>query len=203
MGLKCFLVKPAFRANRSLRRYSTRDAPCSVGSYHNAHTPLAVVPITLDGDHWKMPAADEIPHDDPRWPAHCQCGHEFTEADAWQVFDDPIYVDDGGHEYSLRNLVPGMMWDEFWAPDWMKGPDGRSLQVVCPDGHTWSIDGQASNCTAPEDREHRCWTRTGEPPLISVGKAWGKTCSAGAGSIATPGYHGFLGINGAAPGEFT
>ena len=37
----------------------------------------------------------------------------------------------------------------------------------------------------------------------SVGKQWGTTCNAGGGSIATPRYHGFLGISGAAPGEFT
>jgi hypothetical protein len=65
------------------------------------------------------------------------------------------------------------------------------------------IDGRASNCTMPNDNVHQCWTRQGEPPLIQVGKQFGKTCGAGGGSIQTPGYHGFLGTNGAAPGEFT
>jgi hypothetical protein len=55
----------------------------------------------------------------------------------------------------------------------------------------WMIDSRCSNCTMPDDRTHRCWVRTGVPPLITVGKG-GVTCAAGAGSIAAPGYHGML-----------
>jgi hypothetical protein len=77
-----------------------------------------------------------------------------------------------------------------------KGPDGRCLVVVCPNGCEWMIDGPASNCTMPQDRgpfssSHRCWVRHGEPPNITVDKA-GRTCAAGAGSIQAGDYHGFL-----------
>jgi hypothetical protein len=101
-----------------------------------------------------------------------------------------------------------MMWDAFWAGPHAQGPDGKSLVVVCPNGEQWMIDSHASNCTNPTDSgpygvAHRCWTRTGTPPLISVGKQWGKTCAAGAGSILAGNYHGFLGIQGAQPGYFT
>jgi hypothetical protein len=44
------------------------------------------------------------------------------------------------------------------------------------------------------DKTHRCWVRHGDPDKgepVHVDKA-GHTCAAGAGSIATPGYHGFL-----------
>lgn len=69
--------------------------------------------------------------------------------------------------------------------------DGRHLHAVLPTGQQWDIDSRARNCGSPDDTEHRCWIRHGEPPAVHVDKA-GRTCSAGAGSIAVPGYHGFL-----------
>lgn len=74
---------------------------------------------------------------------------------------------------------------------------GPQLSVICPNGVPWIIDSRASNCTMPDDLEHRCWIRHGEPPTITVDKN-GLTCAAGAGSIMAHGwnggfdYHGFL-----------
>jgi hypothetical protein len=70
-------------------------------------------------------------------------------------------------------------------------PCVEHLYVVLPNGHWWDIDGRASNCTLPTDKAHRCWVRHGVPPHITVDKN-GLTCSAGAGSILSDGYHGFL-----------
>ena len=91
-------------------------------------------------------------------------------------------------------LEPGCM---FWVEhtgrrcfNW-DNCDGRHLHVVLPNNLPWDIDSRANNCTLPEDRHHRCWVRTGEPPRVSAGKA-GYTCAAGAGSILSGGYHGFL-----------
>lgn len=99
---------------------------------------------------------------------------------------------DGGGETTIRDAPPGAMWDAWWYP-W-KGPDGRSLMVRCPNGRDWSIDGRASNCTLPDDQEHRCWVRTGDPPSVTVSKSapGQRTCSAGGGSIQAGDYHGFL-----------
>lgn len=76
--------------------------------------------------------------------------------------------------------------------------DGRHLYVVMPrdpSGYSrhWSPDNRASNCMLPEDREHRCWVSHGDPAAgtLHVDKA-GRTCTAGAGSIALPHWHGFL-----------
>lgn len=74
---------------------------------------------------------------------------------------------------------------------------GDHLHVVCPDGVHWDTNSRANNCTRKEDRTHRCWVLHGDPrkgELPTVAKD-GDTCSAGAGSIATSGYHGFL-VNG-------
>jgi len=142
-----------------------------------------------------------VPRDDPRWPKTCECGHEFTASDHWQIFTDTIYKRaDTGEEVSIRVSEPGMMWDAWWMPDCYKGADGRCLVVVCPDRHEWMIDGVASNCTMRDDRNHRCWVRHGEPPNLTVDKdvrpettpSAATTCEAGAGSIQTSNYHGFL-----------
>jgi hypothetical protein len=65
--------------------------------------------------------------------------------------------------------------------------------VRCPDGHDWCVDSEASNCTR-KNEEHHCWVRHGYPPEcnVTVDKNDPNTCHAGAGSIQTPGWHGFL-----------
>lgn len=76
------------------------------------------------------------------------------------------------------------------------GVDGRVLICRLPDGHDWVIDSRANNCTLPLDDDHWCWNRSGRPEDgtldVRKGKPGQTTCSAGGGSIATPGYHGFL-----------
>lgn len=72
--------------------------------------------------------------------------------------------------------------------------DGEHLVAVLPNGHHWHPDQRASNCTLPEDKTHRCWVRHGDPrkgEAVHVDKN-GNTCQAGAGSILSGNYHGFL-----------
>jgi len=72
------------------------------------------------------------------------------------------------------------------------GFDGECVVCVLPDNNQWYIDGMARNCTKPSDTEHRCWVRHGSRPgIIHVDKN-GLTCQAGAGSIQTSQFHGFL-----------
>lgn len=73
------------------------------------------------------------------------------------------------------------------------GPDGRYLVCIVPASyrHFWHMDDRASNCGSRDDDEHRCWVRHGEPPDLTVDKE-GLTCTAGAGSIVTDTWHGFL-----------
>lgn len=72
-------------------------------------------------------------------------------------------------------------------------PCERHLYVICPDGSWWDIDGRCGNCTLPDDKGHRCWVRHGDPAtgLVTVDKS-GASCAAGAGSVNTGGYHGYL-----------
>lgn len=198
--VKCFLLEEIGELKRFLRRYA--NGPCSRSpgrySYHNAmvdfdvvkHQPGAYIELTdKDG---------APPNDDPRWPARCACGYSFTDGDPRQVFVENVYArKDTGERMILRDAPPGAMWNAWWMTDSWKGKDGQSLMAKCPDGHDWAIDAVASNCTLPNDPDHRCWIRHGIAPNITVDKNCpgdnaDKTCSAGAGSIATPKYHGFL-----------
>jgi hypothetical protein len=192
MGVKCFFVTPIGVERVKLRRFVwSEHAKCS-GSfgYHNALSDeVARVAAGV-----QAPGLELFPANDPRWPSLCSCGYQFDDKDERQVFPEQVYVRDGSvKEYFLRDNIPGMMYDAVWLHDHKEwcGPDGKSLHVVCPDGHTWCIDSRANNCTMPKDNEHKCWVRHGDPPLLTVDKR-GVTCRAGAGSIQTPKYHGFL-----------
>ena len=102
------------------------------------------------------------------------------------------------HEQMPERMEPGDLFFishhggpatcRFWS-----NCDDRHLHVVLPNGHLWDIDGRASNCAVREDLAHRCWVRHGDPRTgdIHVDKE-GVTCAAGAGSIVSSGYHGFL-----------
>lgn len=190
MSVACFWLEPTGTVRVSLRRYASGSA-CPAGSYHNAKVPVGTRErLVVDG---VVGAVHAEEYDgDARWPTRCACGYVFGDDDPRQAFTDQLYRRDTGELLALEDAPPGAMWDATWWPG--KGPDGRCLKVRCPDGHDWMIDGTANNCTLPDDAEHRCWVRTGEPPRITVGKSapGQRTCSAGAGSIATPGYHGFL-----------
>lgn len=99
------------------------------------------------------------------------------------------YLDDAGQPFPEPKKGEGKACRILNRP----GPDGRVLIVILPDGHPWTIDSRANNCTLPNDDKHWCWVRTGRPEdgTLDVGKG-GLTCAAGAGSIATSRYHGFL-----------
>lgn len=124
--------------------------------------------------------------------------------DADHHIGSPVYrrLDNGerivGYAPGMMHYTYGSEWSEelqgqiytgervtFTHP----GPDGKSLVVVLPDGTEWYIDSIANNC-AWKDKPHNCWSRSGPPPDITVGK--GPPCCDGQGSIKTPNYHGHL-----------
>jgi hypothetical protein len=212
MAVTCFWLEPTDRAEVGLRRYAPSNGkpepPCpregGKWGYHGALSILTDVLVAWSAErpagcsHWfsdggsrfGVPEFEFPGHGDPRWPAACECGYQFTADDVWQDWFELLYqrADNGGL-VRLRDAPDGAMWDATGYP-W-KGPDGRCLVVKCPGGHDWVIDSRASNCTMPDDSEHRCWIRHGEPPRITVDKN-GPTCQAGGGSIQTENYHGFL-----------
>lgn len=169
---------------------------------HNANVRIedGLIRFTTDGEgrrcfDWVDP--DQYKHD-PRWPLSCACGYQFQDIDVWQVFQDRLYIrSDTGGVIPLRDAPPGAMWNADWLTSLGHGDDDRCLVVKLPNGNDWTIDGQASNCTMPDDhsqKQHHCWIRHGHVPAITVDKN-GVTCGAGGGSIQSGDYHGFL-VNG-------
>jgi hypothetical protein len=106
---------------------------------------------------------------------------------------------DTGEILELRDAGPGAMWFATWldlegtSPQRYYGFDNQFSPplIVRTPGGDWNVDSRASNCTLPNDKIHRCWCRHGEAPNITVDKN-GATCAAGAGSIISGDYHGFL-----------
>lgn len=161
---------------------------CPVGGRDHEHR------ATRTGD--PRPITGQHPTEVRRdWDGSCEaCGAPIPWDDPDNVYgssgNTPVYDTPSGR------LEPGCLYWVDQHPDracfarWTNC-DGRHLHAVLPTGQHWDIDSRAANCGSPDDTEHRCWIRHGTPPAVHVDKN-GRTCSAGAGSIAVPGWHGFL-----------
>lgn len=179
------MVTETDRCRAWLRRYVGSDSercPAMEGE-HSYHTAQAQIEDQLqlktpEGYYDSISIGPFI--GDPRWPTHCACGREFAEDEPWQVLSHVLYArEDGQKEWTVRDLPPGAMFDTPWLPKTWVGPDGRSLSVSLPPqvedmmANIWHIDGESSSGGR--------WTRTGEPPELTVSP-----------SILTNRYHGFL-----------
>jgi hypothetical protein len=167
----CFLLSPIDRCVVSFRRYSrTEAAPCPAErDYHNASVVIAEEVFPLDDTTGRGSIPDGSEKSDPRWPARCDCGYQFTADDHWQVNRDRLHSrSDGGPPCTLRDAPPGAMWDAHWmGRRGHVGPDGRFLVVRTPDGSDWQIDGRSFNADRSVQSDSG-WTRTGEAPRITA-----------------------------------
>jgi hypothetical protein len=208
MPYRCYFLEETSRVRIDLRRYH-HDGQCprnpGENSYHDATFDNFMViesPIPPLGESESYDVeAYRVPKDDSRWPRQCSCGYAFPDEAHWQMFAHRLYRrSDNGTETVLREATPGALYYADWLChsetkqflpwDW-DNQNEPPLYCKLPNGNEWCIDGRASNCTMPNERTHRCWVRHGEVPNIHVDKN-GYTCAAGAGSIASGNYHGFL-----------
>jgi hypothetical protein len=181
--IKCFLLEPTPHARVSLRRYKGHgpEGPCLTSSlrYHNAT--VIVVPTIPRSLEERYDTGDleheNYPHDDPRWPKACSCGHVFKDNDNWQVNIQRLYTgSDVATPITIEEAPVGAMWDAWWYDT--KGADGRCIVVRTPGGD-WIVDYPC--------KDGRGWTRTGEPPNITARPSIGIGGEAGKWK-----YHGFL-----------
>lgn len=187
---RCFFLEPTERDAIQLRRVSVIAKCSNPWGYHTAKVKIGECPSAEN----RPEGCGVTAESDPQWPTKCDhCGYLFGKDDL-KITDHPTLYrrTDTGQEFPLSEAPAGAMWYADWFENGRKGWDGHQLEVKLPDGHVWSPDNRASNCTLPQDDEHRCWVRHGTPPDITVDKQ-GKTCAAGAGSILSrSGWHGFL-----------
>lgn len=177
----------------------------------SAYTNQSEFPCTVSKyGHWgrsRGARQDEASYDskalwaDPAtvWPTTCEyCGVDFS-AQTWyrsSGFEHLYRRKDTGEELLLRNVKPGALYFAPWLDQMFTPQREHCINAVLPDGSTWTIDSQANNCTIPDDRaqqQHHCWVIEPNSDLdhLTVSKV-GATCAAGAGSIMTPQWHGFL-----------
>ena len=176
----CFMLEDLRLARYHLRRYAGGSECSGPMGYHNAMGE-AIAEIAED------PAKDytgtrppEVAPDDPRWPRACACGYEFVNDDARQVFARGVYRRvDTGEIMTWEDAPGGAIREAAWWPD--RGQDGHGWVVKLPSGEEWMSEGRAGNCQCPPDPAHRCWSRTGSAPRLTVNP-----------SIATPRWHGWL-----------
>lgn len=177
----CFLLEPIGQASLSLRRFTwSKNGKCPAQPYdygHDASVLIGRAPLVLTPEGYIASLPNPAPSD-PRWPKQCTCGYVFQDTDERQHNQRPLYRAPDGQEYTIHpgDAPVGAMWDAPWlihdAEPWI-GPDGRCLMVRLPDGTDWTIDGPS--------RSGGRWTRTGDPPLITVRP-----------SILSTKYHGWL-----------
>lgn len=213
MGVKVFPA-PIVGLRAFLRRYWGDDCPGKFGpTYHNAMREIdevlrddvnGILSLELSKELFGEPA-DYAPE---QWPTTCEtCGAIAPAEDdpqrARQVFVRRTHRIPDGSLVTEDKLPAGAAWWSKWKHDREHigsecfdrdtcDPRGH-LHVVLPDGTAWDVMSRASNCTAKQERTHFCWVLHGEleAGTLHVDKG-GNTCAAGAGSIATSGYHGFL-----------
>lgn len=215
-GIKVFWMEPTDLVRVRLRVYRiTGETPCGKGckdtsvGLHESAPRTAWIEDLPDGCH--RDRTELVPADDARWPTACaHCGVPFVGDDVVrQLWAEQLYRGSpDGQIYTVRDFPPGAMWNADWLADHpaFTGPDGLSLHVVLPNRSTWCVDSQCSNCTRPQgvpvpdkpgcthfERTHYCWVRHGDPRTgdVHVDKN-GNTCAAGAGSIISGNWHGFL-----------
>lgn len=101
---------------------------------------------------------------------------------AWEC---PWYYDPLDPDHTERFGKEGFLSKFYWR-DWaaLRVP----ISVLCPNGKEWCIDQKSSNGDGWEVKFNGGW----EGGLFIVTP-----------SIVVPGYHGFLGSNGAQPGYFS
>lgn len=129
-------------------------------------------------------------------------GEEDRNPTGWEPHRSIIgwtRTDTNEFQKSKESFGVGAMWFAYWLPkNWTWDNETEPhLHVRCPNPdetshRDWDIDSRCSNCGLPEDKVHRCWVRSGLPPIITVSKVPGPSCNAGAGSIALPHWHGML-----------
>jgi hypothetical protein len=196
--LPVFLLTEQPLRRRWLRRLSAGLAKCDIceRGYHQAKNLIGDFANDLrkhsnGGKVYPDPPPRSAYELDPRWPMRAACGYIFEATDNWQVFERALYSTPTGELITLDEAAIGACWDAWWYK--RKGPDGRALVVKCPDGYEWAVDQRCRACTLPTESHHHCWVRHGSPEdgSLHIDKD-GLTCGAGAGSIMTGKWHGYL-----------
>jgi hypothetical protein len=166
MGIPLFVAEPTGACRLSLRRFRHRED--GAGHSHDASVVIDEdAPVTPDRPDGTKPVTDgRVPHDDPRWPACCECGEAFQGDDVWQVNELDWYEGNGQRfAWGIGSWdgPPGAMVRVPWRDNPGRPP---AWLVFLPNGTWW-----CTNDRAVRDEGNRLgpyWTITGTAPQITV-----------------------------------
>lgn len=183
----------------SLRAFWGHDCPNCINSgrsgFHNAERKLRDIPgeiATWDAENkcfTGLGGREVRKSDYADLPPKCDwCPATIPEDAPWrlerhELFDNPEGEPQPNDCFTIE-YGPGHYcdWDDC---------DGKHFIIVLPDRPTfnrWDTTHRASNCSAPQDRRHRCWVIVGDPPRVSS-VVTDRKCSGGKCSIETPYFH--------------
>jgi hypothetical protein len=179
--IKCFWLESTSQVELSLRRYQYSDdlKACPLHGYH--HTSRAIGRERRSED--QNVSTSGRGYQDSRWPTHCNCGYEFTDADEWQLNSRTLYMRSDTYELTTIEDAPvGAMWDAHYLHGYSRTihADGICLMVRTPGGD-WAVDMPSNNDGIPGPGWKRSGTIRDINPTISARP-----------SILMPKYHGWL-----------
>lgn len=173
-GTPLFIAEPVGTCRLVLRRFRYGQDAGDHG--HDASVVIAeeAAETAPNADGTRSVTDDRIPHDDPRWPARCDCGEIFTADDRRQVNEIPWY-EGGGHRFAWGiGSWDGPAGALIRAP-W-RDQEGRPAAwiVFLPNGTTWCTDDRASGGQRTELGPY--WNVTGTAPDLTVSPSiWDQT----------------------------
>lgn len=180
----------------TLSAYTSHDeVPCPAHEY--GHWGHARLPRQAEADYDSKALWADLA---TPWPTTCDyCGAVFNDGIWYRSsgFEHLYCRKDTGEELLLRDVTPGALYFAPWLDRIFTPQREHCINVVLPDGSTWTIDSCANNCpfkdTDYSQQAHHCWVIEPDSDLdhLTVSKN-GVTCAAGAGSILTSQWHGFL-----------
>lgn len=165
-GSPLFIATETGRCRLVLRRFSHDDPGGS--HYHDAQAVIDedAVPTPRSPDGRRRSRDDRVARSDPRWPAACECGHPFTDADRFQV-NEQDWHEGGGHRFAWGigswDCPPGAMIRASWRDEEGRPP---AWQVTLPNGAAWGTNDRASRHDGGWPGPY--WDVTGEAPAITV-----------------------------------
>jgi hypothetical protein len=202
-------IDPCEQCGTHVQKTSLKTCPNCLGGGHAGYHDGTTLIADLIGDFDVIPTGSSLfgekeSFSADRWPTKCNhCGAPVPANEVLtQVGQEGFLVN---HQVFVKRLYdspsgdvePGdlhwLKWHDAGECPYWDNCDGLHLNARVPNGDHWDITSRASNCTMKNDRQHRCWVLHGRPEdgTVHVDKA-GVTCQAGAGSIQTGSWHGFL-----------
>lgn len=193
-----FWVKPSAFQLETVSAYAFRQAPCPAAR-HGLASCMAELVVQRSPVEGPALTYQQLSESFPLLKACAACGRAVDSTWSFSTGRRRLWfrpeAPDDLREHP-EDFGPGAVHEADWLARfahswWDDWPEGKAPIVIQTPGGGWMPESRANNCTLKDDRLHRCWVLHGEGLNLTADKN-GRTCSAGAGSILSGGWHGWL-----------